>query len=141
MKIKVIVESDLKLEKKGVKFKDKLLDQLSKNTKILLEKNTPKQTGKSSNAYTISKSENQHKIINNTPSLIFVNDGTGVYGARHAPIRPKRAKVLHFKWHGKEFFVKSVKGQKPKRFVERSMTEIIRSTDSAVAIAKRGTLE
>mgnify|MGYP000423725877 FL=1 len=141
MKIKVKVESDLKLEKKGVKFKDKLLDQLSKNSKILLEKNTPKQTGKSSNSYVISKSENQHEITNNTHSLIFVNDGTGIYGARHAPIKPVHAKALHFKWHGKEFFVKSVKGQKPKRFVERSMTEIIRSTESAVAIAKRGTLE
>lgn len=141
MKIKVIVESNLNLEKKGGKFKDKLLDQLSKNTKILFEKNTPKQKGKAANSYKISKSKNKHVITNNASYLPFVNNGTGVYGVRHAPIIPKRAKVLHFKWHGKEFFVKSVKGQKPKHFVERSMTEIIRSVDSAASIAKRGTLE
>ena len=133
--------SNLKVNENGVAFKNKLLDQLSKNTKTLLEKNTPRQSGRGANNYKIIKSENQHEVVNNTLYLQFPNDGTGVYGPRHAPIRPKRAKTLHFFWRGREWFLRSVKGQKPKKFVERSMVEVIRSVDSAVVIAKKGTLE
>ena len=133
--------SNLKVSENGVAFKNKLLDQLSKNTKTLFEKNTPRQSGHGANNYKIIKSENQHEVVNNASYLRFPNDGTGIYGARHAPIRPKQARVLHFTWRGREWFLKSVKGQKPKKFVERSMTEVIRSVESAVIIAKRGTLE
>ena len=133
--------SNVHVSENGVAFKNKLLDQLSKNTKTLLEKNTPRHSSHGANNYKIVKSTDKHEVINNAHYLVFPNDGTGIYGPRHAPIRPKRAKVLHFHWRGREWFLKSVKGQKPKKFVERSMTEVIRSIESAVIIAKKGTLE
>lgn len=139
--VHIKVESNIKVTKNGMAFKNKLLDQLSKNTKTLFEKNTPRQSGRGANNYRIVKSENKHEVINNTRHLVFPNDGTGVYGPHHTPIRPRNAKVLHFKWRGREWFLKSVKGQKPKKFVERSMTEVMRSVESAVVIAKKGTLE
>ena len=139
--VHIKVESKLTLLKNGRKFEEKLLDQLSKNTKTLLEKNTPRQSGHGANNYKITKSEHKREVTNDDHYLVFPNDGTGVYGPRHAPIRPKRAKALHFTWRGKEWFLKSVKGQKPQKFVERSMVEVLRSVESAVIIAKKGTLD
>lgn len=122
-------------------FKNKLLDQLAQNTKTLFEKNTPKKSGYASRNYHVIKSLNTREIRNDTYYLPWVNDGTGLYGPLHHVIRPKHASVLHFYWRGNEWFLKSVRGQRPKRFVERSMTEVIRSVDSAVVIASRGTLK
>lgn len=122
-------------------FKTKLLDQLAGNTKTLFEKNTPKQSSKASRNYKIIKSLNTREIYNNAFYLPWVNDGTGLYGPLHHLIKPKRAKVLHFYWRGNEWFLKSVKGQKGQHFVERSMIEVVRSVDSAVVIASRGTLK
>ncbi|KYG90793.1 hypothetical protein A0U40_17855 [[Bacillus] sp. KCTC 13219] len=38
--------------------------------------------------------------------------GTGIYGPKKRPIRPVKAKVLRFKFNGKEVFARSVKGIK-----------------------------
>lgn len=58
----------------------------------------------------------------------WVNDGTGVYGARRQPIpiQAKRAKALHFFWRGKEFFRVRVlvKGIKPRRFIEKGIADM-----------------
>lgn len=51
---------------------------------------------------------------------VFVESGTGLYGARKDYIRPKRAKVLAFKINGKMIFAKKVKGQKANPFVART---------------------
>jgi hypothetical protein len=51
----------------------------------------------------------------------WVHDGTGIYGPRRRPIRPKRAKALRFK--GRRFgksgyiFAREVKGMKPNHFL------------------------
>lgn len=134
--ITITVETtNFNLDEKIPRFREKLLDQLANNTKILFEKNTPIDSGRASNAYQIKKSENQREITNDTKYLGWVNDGTGIYGPRHQVIRPRHASVLHFHWRGKEWFLKSVKGQKGQKFVERSMTEVMRSVESAVVIA------
>lgn len=142
--MKIII--DVKTTNNGLvknvdEFKTKLLDQLAHNTKTLFEKNTPKKSAYASRNYHIIKSLNTREIRNDTYYLPWVNDGTGLYGPLHHIITPKHAKVLHFYWRGNEWFLKSVKGQKPKHFVERSMAEVIRSVDSAVVIASRGTLK
>lgn len=66
-----------------------------------------------------------------TPLLKYtnwVNDGTGIYGARKQPIpiAARRAKALHFFWRGKEFFRTSVlvKGIKPRRFIEKGIADM-----------------
>lgn len=142
MKIIINVQKTNKVLSETVgEFKTKLLDQLAHNTKTLFEKNTPKKSGFGSRNYHVIKSLNTREIRNDTYYLPWVNDGTGIYGPLHHRITPKHAKVLHFHWKGNEWFLKSVKGQKGKHFVERSMTEVIRSVDSAVVIASRGTLK
>ena len=46
--------------------------------------------------------------------------GTGIFGPRRRPIRPKRAKALHFFIDSEEFFMPSVKGIKPNPFFDRA---------------------
>jgi hypothetical protein len=54
----------------------------------------------------------------------FVHDGTGIYGPKHAPIRPKRAKFLRFRPKGSRKFVyaKSVRGMQPNRFMKNALS-------------------
>lgn len=59
----------------------------------------------------------------------FVNDGTGIYGPKGQRIRPKNKKALAFKYKGATVVVKSVKGIKPRRFVEKSITQTERRSD------------
>ena len=136
-----VTATNIMLSESIGEFKTKLLDQLASNTKTLFEKNTPKQKGYAAKNYKVIKSLNTREIYNNAHYLPWVNDGTGLYGPLHHRITPKRARVLHFYWRGNEWFLKSVRGQRGQHFVERSMAEVIRSVDSAVVIASRGTLK
>lgn len=56
----------------------------------------------------------------------FIMKGTGVYGPKHAPIYPKRAKFLKFKPKGrsKYVYVRSVKGIKPNPFLRNALDDI-----------------
>lgn len=129
--------SNIDLEGNFKKFKDEVLEQTSTKGKQILQENTPKDTGAGANAYKIQKSSNQHKITNSTEYLPWVNDGTGIYGPMRRRITPKTAKFLHFHWKGREWFLKSVRGQRPQKFVEVSMSEIVKSIPEAVMIASR----
>jgi len=62
----------------------------------------------------------------------FVNDGTGIYGPKGQRIRPKNKKVLAFQYKGAKVVVKSVKGIKPRRFVEKSITQTEKRSDEFV---------
>ena len=138
VKVRIRVNaSNINLEENIQKFKTEVLEQTSKKGMEILKENTPKDTGSGANAYKIIKSENQHKITNDKEYLPWVNDGTGIYGPRGQRITPKRAKFLHFHWKGREWFLKSVRGQKPQKFVDVSMSEIVQSIPEAVMIASR----
>lgn len=50
----------------------------------------------------------------------WVEEGTGIYGHRKMPIVPKHAPFLVFHWRGKLRFRRSVKGQKPQRYMRRA---------------------
>ena len=65
---------------------------------------------------------------NGTPAVLvgtnvqyasFVHNGTGIYGPKHAPIRPRRAKFLRFRPRGSKRWVyaRQVKGMRPNRFL------------------------
>ncbi len=56
----------------------------------------------------------------------FVHDGTGIYGPRRRPIRPKRAKMLAFRPKGGRtvVFAREVKGTKPRPFLLRALREV-----------------
>ena len=50
----------------------------------------------------------------------WVHQGTGIYGPHHAPIRPRVAPFLVFRWHGRYHAVTSVRGQKAQPFLTES---------------------
>ena len=138
VKVRISVKSSgINLQENIDKFKDEVLEQTSRKGKMILTLNTPKDTGAGAQAYRIQKSPNRHKITNDKKYLPWVNDGTGIYGPRGKPITPKTAKFLHFHWKGREWFLKSVKGQKPQKFVEKSMSEIVESIPETAKIASR----
>lgn len=53
----------------------------------------------------------------------FVHDGTGIYGPKGQPIKPKRARVLVFRPRGglQKVYVKSVKGMRPNHFLKDAL--------------------
>lgn len=57
------------------------------------------------------------------PYAVFQEEGTGIYGPKKQPIRPKTAKLLS--WvdpdTGERFFAKEVRGVPPKRFMHRAI--------------------
>ena len=138
VKVRIILKNRLLLSPKGEQFKNEFLDIAAKQGEELLSKNTPKHTGKGANSYHIISSGDSREIRNDTYYLNpWVNDGTGIYGPRHARITPKHAQFLHFTYRGQEVFARSVAGQPGKHFVERSVAEIVRSLESASVIAAR----
>lgn len=54
----------------------------------------------------------------------FVNDGTGIYGPYKTPIySSKVGKPLAFQVGGEMVYVRMVRGQKPQKFVEKSIEQ------------------
>lgn len=125
VELKIHVDtSGLNFSEKNIQnFKNKTLESISSNLKNRLITNTPTFSGKGKNNYQVNTSGDISEITNNTYYLPWVNDGTGIYGAYRRPITPKRAGVLVFQWKGRTWFLKSVRGQKPQKFVEKSLEE------------------
>lgn len=50
---------------------------------------------------------------------VLVHDGTGIYGPKRQPIKPKQARLLKFKPRGESRYVyaKQVRGMEPNRFL------------------------
>ena len=63
------------------------------------------------------------RIGTNLKYAPWVHQGTGIYGPRGVPIRPKSAKVLVFRPKGKSknVYVKSVKGMKGRPFLKDAL--------------------
>ena len=65
--------------------------------------------------------------LNANPYALYVHSGTGIYAGK-GRIYPRKSSVLVFKIGGKTIFAKSIKGQKPNPFVDRTakmMTPIV----------------
>lgn len=63
------------------------------------------------------------RIGTNVDYAEAVHDGTGIYGPKGAPIRPKRKRVLRFTPSGasKPVFARQVKGAKPNPFLKDAL--------------------
>lgn len=63
------------------------------------------------------------RIGTNVYYALWVHEGTGIYGPRHTPIVPKRARYLRFKPKGMEKYLyrKSVKGMKPNPYLVKAL--------------------
>ena len=140
VEVHVKMVKEITLANKVERFRKELLNQVSHDGRLIMESVTPRRTSRGANSYQIVKKGNVHEIQNHTFYLPFVNDGTGIYGPRHRRITPVHAKVLHFHWKGREWFVKSVRGQKPRKFVERGVQDIVKTIPKASSIAAKKVL-
>lgn len=141
VKVNITVKKEFTLADKGKRFKTELLNLVANEGVLTMESVTPRRTSRGANSYQkLNTNENTRKIRNNTFYLPYVNDGTGIYGPKHRKITPTHANYLHFFWHGREWFVKSVRGQQPKRFVEKGTIDIVSSVEKLTIIAARRTL-
>ena len=57
----------------------------------------------------------------------WVHEGTGVYGPRNSPIRPRTAKFMQFRYLGKNWRVRTVKGQRPQPYLTNAYLLIDRT--------------
>ena len=64
----------------------------------------------------------------NVNYALAVHDGTGIYGPKGRPIRPRRAKRLRFRPKGsrKYVYAKQVKGMRPNRFLANALSAAAR---------------
>lgn len=53
----------------------------------------------------------------------YQEEGTGIYGPKGTPIRPKNGKVLAWKKNGKWIFAREVSGVKPKWYMKQAREE------------------
>jgi hypothetical protein len=62
-------------------------------------------------------------VVTNVCYARWVHDGTGIYGPRHTPIRPRQAKFLRFRPRGASRYVyaRQVKGMKPNPFLRNAL--------------------
>lgn len=63
------------------------------------------------------------RVGSRLPYAIWQERGTGIYGPRGTPIRPKRSRYLRFIPKGGNAFVyaKQVRGVRPQRYLERAL--------------------
>ncbi|MGN0176642.1 MAG: HK97-gp10 family putative phage morphogenesis protein [Methanobrevibacter sp.] len=89
-----------------------------------LKINSPVDTGYLKGWFFSKTSGEEIEIRTPAKYASFVNDGTGIYGPHNTPIYSKSiGKPLAFQIGGKTVFVKMVKGQKPQKFVEKSIAQ------------------
>jgi hypothetical protein len=62
-------------------------------------------------------------IGTNVKYALYVHEGTGIYGPKGRPIRPRRAKFLRFRPSrgGKYVYAKQVKGMRPNHYLTNAL--------------------
>lgn len=63
-------------------------------------------------------------ILPRAKYALAVHEGTGLYGPQRRRIYPKRGKVLAWKGKGGWRFARSIAGQKPNRFADRTVQRV-----------------
>lgn len=90
-----------------------------------LKANSPVQTGYLKKWFPTKKSDLLYRIRSPAHYVGFVNDGTGIFGPKKSPIySSKVGKPLVFKANGQTIMVKSIRGQKGQKFVEKSINAV-----------------
>ena len=127
----------LKIEAEDLKPLDPRFKSAAKRTVELtaidlqgnLKKNSPVDHGRLQGSWVIFQTgELERTVKSSAKYAIFVNDGTGLYGPLHHLIRPRNGRFLSFvprkgKYKGKRIAVPWTRGQKPQKFVEKSMEQ------------------
>lgn len=66
------------------------------------------------------------------PYRVWVNEGTGIYGPRRAPIVPKKAKALSWIGGGGRVFARSTRGMPGIRYAEHTAQHVERPVAEAL---------
>lgn len=89
-----------------------------------LQRNSPVDEGKMQGSWLIRRGGGlTRKLFSSAAYTPYVNYGTGLYGPRGQKIRPKSARLLSFKYNGRKIAVPWTRGMKPRRFVEKSISQ------------------
>jgi hypothetical protein len=85
---------------------------------------SPRKTSNLMASIQVKANSEQGEVFTKTKYASFLEFGTGIYGARGAPILPRKAKVLAFKIDGRLVFRKSTKGVKPYNYFKAGKEKI-----------------
>lgn len=98
-----------------------------------LKRNSPVDEGYMQNSWFPLRFSTLNRMVRSSAKYTpFVNDGTGIYGPKGQKIRPRTKKALAFNYKGAKVVVKSVKGIKPRKFVEKSINQTEKRSDEFV---------
>lgn len=97
-----------------------------RKTEAIAVATAPVQEGRLKNARTASVTDQGARIVWRLEFLanyaIFVTKGTGIYGPKGAPIRPKRGEFLVFRGRdGRLVYARQVRGQRPNPFLVNAL--------------------
>lgn len=126
--VKVIVTVDksklIDIDEKIPEIRKKGLNYVSQYMINRLQQNSPVDHGRLKQWFPYERSDDMVKIKSPAHYVKFVNDGTGIYGPYKTPIYSKHiGKPLAFQVGGKMVFTRMIRGQRPQKIVERSISE------------------
>lgn len=123
----------LKIKQKNIKKAQKRIIVLVSNELVRnLKMNTPVgETGFARNSWHIIYNNNGSSVKSDVRYILYIDQGTGIYGPKHELIKPENSKVLRFKWFksgvipSKDgyYYFKHVKGIKPKYILKNGINK------------------
>lgn len=123
----ILDESQLpNISEKFPQIKEKGLNYSSQYMINRLQKNSPVDHGLLKGWFVFEHTPGlEVKIRSPAKYVVFVNDGTGVYGPHKTPIYSKHiGKPMAFQVGGQMVYTRMIRGQKPQKIVERSIAEV-----------------
>lgn len=126
--VKVTIKVDrskvINLNEKIPEIRKKGLNYVSQYMINKLQKNSPVRHGLLKQWYPYEHTDDLVKIKSPAHYVKYVNDGTGIYGPYKTPIYSKNiGKPLAFQVGGQMVYTRMIRGQKPQKIVERSISE------------------
>lgn len=107
----------------GIEAIDKALNYTAIEAWGNIRKESPVDHGRLAGSWELTQEGRNYRIFSNVEYVLAVHEGTGIHGPKGEPIEilPKNKKALY--WPGADHPVARVlhPGQKPNRFVDRSL--------------------
>ena len=104
---------------------EKIVNNVSIDLSANIKRESPVDEGKLQGSWTIFDNGPLEKTVASSANYAeYVNSGTGIYGPHKTPIvHPTIGKKFAFQVNGKMVYTNIIKGIKPRRFVEKSISQ------------------
>ena len=104
---------------------EKIVNNVSIDLSANIKRESPVDEGKLQGSWTIFDNGPLEKTVASSANYAeYVNSGTGIYGPHKTPIvHPTIGKKFAFKKNRKMVYTNIIKGIKPRRFVEKSISQ------------------